>query len=81
MRPTDHGPGSYFVCIREVVSPTSEKRPTYSVLYNSDDYKGERLSVILDACEIQAFAPINIAPPPTPPPRSSQSPRKSNPKS
>jgi hypothetical protein len=81
VRPTDHGPGSYFVCIREVVNSTSEKRPAYSVFYNNDDYKGERLSVILDACEIQAFTPIDIAPPPTPS-KSSQSPRKpANPKS
>ena len=81
VRPTDHGPGSYFVCIREVVSSTSEKRPAYSVFYNNEDYRGERLSVILDACEIQAFTRIDIAPPPTPPPKSNQSPRKSNPKS
>ena len=76
VRPTDHGPGRYFVCIREVVSPTSEKRPTYSVFYNNDEYKGERQSVILDACENQAFTPIDIAPPPTPSLQSSRSARK-----
>jgi hypothetical protein len=76
VRPTDHGLGSYFVCVREAVSPTSEKHPTYSVFYNGDEYKGERLSVILDACENQAFTPIEIAPPPIPSPQSSRSARK-----
>ena len=68
VRPTDHGPGNYFVCMREVVSSSSEKRPAYSVFYDNDDYKGARLSVIMDACEAQAFTPIDIAPPPTPSP-------------
>jgi len=77
VRPTDHGPGSHFVCIREVVSSTSEKRPTYSVFYNNDIYNGERLSVILDGCESQAFTPIDIAPPPPIPPQPRQSARKS----
>jgi hypothetical protein len=78
VRPTDHGPGSYFVCMREVVSSTSEKRPAYSVFYNNDDFKGERLSVIMDACEAQAFTPIDISPKPTPSPspKSSRTGRK-----
>ena len=78
VRPTDHGPGRYFVCIMEAVSPTSEKRPTYAVFYNNDEYKGERQSVILDACENQAFTPIDTASPPTPSPspQSSRSARK-----
>jgi hypothetical protein len=76
VRPTDHGPGSYFVCIREVVSSTSDKRPTYSVFYNNDVYRGERQSVILDACENQAFTPIDIAPPPPPAPKSNRNTRK-----
>jgi hypothetical protein len=72
VRPTDHGPGSHFVCMREVVNSNSEKRPSYSVFYDNDDYKGARLSVILDACEAQAFSPIDIAPTPepSPPPKS-----------
>jgi hypothetical protein len=76
VRPTDHGPGRYFVCLREIASPTSEKHPTYSVFYNNDEYKEQRLSVILDACENQAYTPIDIAPPPTPSPKSSRSARK-----
>jgi hypothetical protein len=73
VRPTDRGPGRYFVCMREVVSPGSEKRPAYSVFYDNDDYKGERLSVIMDACEAQAFSQIDVAPPapsPSPSPKS-----------
>jgi hypothetical protein len=62
--------------ISSAVSPTSEKRPTCSVFYNNDEYKGERQSVILDACENQAFAPIETAPPPIPSPQSSRSARK-----
>jgi hypothetical protein len=59
VRPTDLGPGRYFVCMREV-SPTSEKRFVYSVFYDNDVYKGARLSVIMEACESQPFAPISI---------------------
>jgi hypothetical protein len=70
VRPTDRGPGSYFVCMREVVSSSSEKRPVYSVFYDNDDFKGLRLSVIMDACEAQAFTPIDIAPAPSPLPKS-----------
>jgi hypothetical protein len=73
VRPTDHGPGRYFVCMREVVSPTSEKRPAYSVFYDNDNYKGARLSVIMDACEAQVFSQIDLAPPapsPSPSPKS-----------
>jgi hypothetical protein len=44
--------------MREVVSANSEKRLAYSVFYDNDDYKGARLSVILDACEAQAFWPM-----------------------
>ena len=75
VRPTDHGPGNYFVCMREVVSSTSE-RPAYSVFYDNDEYKGARLSVILDACEAQAFTPIDIAPSPTLSPKSGRIGRK-----
>lgn len=67
VRPTDRGPGRYLVCMREVVSSNSEKRPSYSVFYDNDDYKGERLSVILDACEAQVFSQIDFAPPAPPP--------------
>jgi hypothetical protein len=76
VRPTDHGPGSYFVCMREVVGSTSEKRTAYSVFYDNDDYKGARLSVIVDACEAQAFTPIDTTPSPSPSPKSAKLDRK-----
>ena len=67
LRPTDHGPGGYFVCLREV-SATSEKHTVYSVFYDNDEYKGSRVSVIMDACEAQAFTPIETEPAPLPSP-------------
>jgi hypothetical protein len=67
LRPTDHGPGGYFVCVREA-SSTSEKHTVYSVFYNNDEYKGSRVSVIMDACEAQAFTPIESEPAPLPSP-------------
>ena len=78
VRPADHGPGRYFVCMRELVSSTSEKRPAYSVFYDNNDFKGERLSVIMDACEAQAFTAIDIAPSPVPSPSPSPKPGRTN---
>jgi hypothetical protein len=67
------GFGSYFVCIREV-NPTSERRFVYSVFYSNDEYKGVRQSVVMEACEAQPFAQIDV---PTPSPLSSPSPSPS----
>jgi hypothetical protein len=67
VRPADRGPGHYFLCLREA-SPTSERRRVYSVFYDNDVYKGSRQSVIMDACEAQAFIPVDLTPP-TPPPK------------
>ena len=67
VRPTDHGPGRYFVCVREA-SSTSEEHTVYSVFYDNDEYKGSRVSVIVDACEAQAFTPIESEPAPLPSP-------------
>jgi hypothetical protein len=50
-------------------NPTSEKRVVYCVFYDNDVYKGSRQSVILDACETQAFTAIDVTPP-APPPQS-----------
>jgi hypothetical protein len=98
VRPTDHGPGSYFVCLRGTWLPSvgtteakdtpahqpslfdpppqpspSERRVVYSVFFNNDVYKDSRQSVIMDACEAQAFTPIDLSPPPPPsPPKSSR---------
>jgi hypothetical protein len=87
LRPTDHGPGHYFLCLRgtrppsvapatdaspressifdrPTPAPTSDTRLVYSVFFDNDVYKGIRLSVIMDACEAQAFTPIDLSPPP-----------------
>jgi hypothetical protein len=51
--------------------PPSERRVVYSVFFNNDEYKGANQSVIIEACEAQAFTPIDLSPPP-PPPKSSR---------
>jgi hypothetical protein len=93
VRPTDRGPGSYFVCLRGTWLPSvgtteakdipahepslfdpppqppqSERRVVYSVFFDNDVYKDSRQSVIMDACETQAFTLIDLSPPPPPPP-------------
>jgi hypothetical protein len=65
---SDLGPGHHFICLREA-NPMSERRLVYAVFFNSEDYKGTRLSVIMEHCEAQAFSPIDLAPP-APPPKS-----------
>jgi hypothetical protein len=58
VRPADHGPGSYFVCVKEA-NPPPDKRPRYyAVFFDNDTYKGDRLSVIMDQCETQTFKPL-----------------------
>ncbi|WP_245502297.1 hypothetical protein [Bradyrhizobium betae] len=58
VRPTDHGPGSYFVCLRQR-GPSAGRRPAYSVFFDDDAYKGLQISVILDACEAQPWVPFS----------------------
>ena len=57
LRPTDHGPGSFMLCIRGVESKYS-RVVAYAVFFDNDDYKGLRLSVILDDCEKQDYRPV-----------------------
>jgi hypothetical protein len=57
VRPADHGPGSYFFCVREAGIPPNQPRKYYSVFFDSDKYMGSRLSVILDKCEVQTYGP------------------------
>jgi hypothetical protein len=92
VRPSDHGPGRYFVCLRATLpAPASAGAPTditagepsspsqpppspspvprlvyLSVFFDSDVYKGARQAVIIDACEIQPFLPVDLSPPPPP---------------
>ena len=58
VRPTDHGPGAYFVCLRQSGGP-SDRHPAYSVFFDNDAYKGIQSSVILEACEAEAWVPFN----------------------
>lgn len=67
VRPNDHSLlGSYFACLR-VANPSAAKRPTYSVFWDGDTYKGSRLSAIVEACETQAYTPVDLTPPAPPP--------------
>jgi hypothetical protein len=51
------GPGEYMLCLRGAAS-SFQPRQTYAVFFNNDEYKGVRLSVILDECEKQTFSPL-----------------------
>jgi hypothetical protein len=69
LRPNDHGPGSFFVCVREVNPPPDKSRRYYATFLDNDVYKGSRLSVIMEQCELQTYSPAPVAAPaPSPPP-------------
>ena len=77
VRQSDHGPGGYYVCIREVNPPSDKPRRTYATFLDNDVYKGSRLAVIMDQCELQAYGPAPIAAPaPEPPPTDVAKPAK-----
>ena len=56
-RQSDHGPGRFVVCMRGVNSEFSPRR-TYAVFFDSEDYKGVRMSVMIDDCEKQDYRPL-----------------------
>lgn len=56
VRRTDHGPGSYFVCVRR--SDPSADGAAYSVFFDNDDFKGIQSSVISEACEAGPWVPF-----------------------
>ena len=58
VRHTDHGPGSYFACLRQS-GPSASRRPTYSVFFDDDTYKGIQSSVISEACEAEPWVPFS----------------------
>ena len=58
LRQADHGPGEYFVCLRETAIQIDKQRLTYSVFFD-DTYKSSRLAVILEHCEQQKYFPMN----------------------
>jgi hypothetical protein len=57
LRETDHGPGRFVLCIRGVESIYHRVR-TYAVFFDNDEYKGSRMSVIMDDCEKQDYRPF-----------------------
>ena len=54
VRQTDHGPGRFVLCIRGE-QPASGPRRTYAVFFDNNDYKGSRMSVMIDDCEKQNY--------------------------
>ena len=57
LRQSDHGPGRFELCIRGTRSESSPRR-TYAVFFSNDDYKGVRMSVMIDDCEKQDYRPL-----------------------
>jgi len=56
LRPTDHGPGHFMVCIRGVSNDS--RTGFYAVFFDNDSYMGSRLPAILDGCEKQSYRPV-----------------------
>jgi hypothetical protein len=61
LRPTDHGPGRFIVCIRGISNDI--RTDTYAVFFKKNDYRGLRLPVIGDDCKKQTYSPAPIAAP------------------
>ena len=57
LRETDHGPGRFVLCIRGVESKY-RRLGTYAVFFDNNDYKGSRMSVMIDDCEKQNYRPF-----------------------
>jgi hypothetical protein len=57
LRETEHGPGRFVVCIRGVDAKYRRMR-AYAVFFDNDDYKGARISVMIDDCEKQSYRPV-----------------------
>src|ERR1700723_3319465 len=76
LRPNDHGPGSFFVCVREVNPPPDKPRRYYSTFLDNNDYKGSRLSVIMEQLELQTYGLAPVAAPAQPPPTPDATPDK-----
>jgi hypothetical protein len=58
LRQSDHGPGRFMLCMH-AMDPKSNLVVTYAVFFDSNEYKGERLPVILDECEKQSYRPLS----------------------
>jgi hypothetical protein len=60
LRRTDHGPGEYFVCLREAAPLPDKPRYLFSVFFDDENFKGSRQSVIMDDCEHQQYFRTNV---------------------
>jgi hypothetical protein len=56
LRETEHGPGRFVLCIRGV-DLKYRRVGTYAVFFDNNDYKGSRMSVMIDDCEKQDYRP------------------------
>ena len=54
---TDHGLGAFVICLRGAGS-ASGQRTTYAAFFNNNEYKGSRMSVMIDDCEKQDYRPF-----------------------
>ena len=67
VRPTDHGPGPFMLCIRGVSNDS--RTGTYAVFFDDKADKGLRLPAILEGCEKQNYHPfVPVAEPKKPDP-------------
>ena len=57
LRVTDHGPGRFVLCIR-AVEAKYRRVDTYAVFFDNNDYKGSRMSIMIDDCEKQNYRPF-----------------------
>jgi hypothetical protein len=57
LRVTEHGPGRFVVCIRGVDAKYRRMR-TYAVFFDNNEYKGVRMSVMIDDCEKQSYREV-----------------------
>jgi hypothetical protein len=71
VRPVDHGLGRYFVCLRSA-APDSAKLGPFVVFFDGETYRGNRPSVILEACETQLYSRVAKPSPQPSPPKPSQ---------
>jgi hypothetical protein len=61
LRPTDHGPGHFMLCLRGVSNDS--RTGTYAVFFDDNHYKGLRLPAILDGCEKQTYRSVPVEAP------------------
>jgi hypothetical protein len=56
LRETDHGSGRFVLSIRGV-DLKYRRVGTYAVFFDNNDYKGSRMSVMIDDCEKPDYRP------------------------